>query len=112
MKQFAVSSVFGALADPTRQRIVELLSGGPRRPGELATASDTSPSAMSRHLRILLGAGVVADERPPHDARARLFRLRPESMGAVQAWLDELQAHADEQLASFKRHVDRSSGVE
>jgi DNA-binding transcriptional ArsR family regulator len=61
---------------------------------------------MSRHLRVLLQAGIVADERPPQDARARVFRLRPESIVAVQAWLDELQAHGDEQLASFKRHLE------
>jgi len=48
---------------------------------------------MSRHLRVLLQAGIVADERPPLDARARVFRLRPESIVAVQAWLDQLQAH-------------------
>jgi len=43
---------------------------------------------MSRHLRVLLKAGIVA----------------------VQAWLDQLQAHGDEQLASFKRHVERRGG--
>jgi hypothetical protein len=36
-----------------------------------------------------------------------VFRLRPESIVTVQAWLDQLQAHGDEQLASFKRHVER-----
>ena len=65
---------------------------------------------MSRHLRVLLEAGIVADERPPQDARGRLFRLRPDSLVPVQEWLDQLQAHADEQLASFKRHVERKSG--
>jgi DNA-binding transcriptional ArsR family regulator len=99
--------VLGALADPTRQQIVRLLSGGPRRAGELASESGTSAPTMSRHLRVLLHAGIVADERPPQDARARVFRLRPESFAAMQEWLDELQAHGDEQLASFKRHVER-----
>ncbi len=102
-----VSLVLGALADPTRQQVVQLLSIGPRRAGELASASGTSAPTMSRHLRVLLGAGIVADERLPQDARARVFRLRPESIVAVQAWLDQLQTHADEQLASFKRHVER-----
>ena len=99
--------MLGALADPTRQQVVQLLSLGPRRAGELAAASGTSPPTMSRHLRVLLDAGIVSDERPPNDARARVFRLRSESIAAVRAWLDELQAHADEQLASFKRHVER-----
>ena len=102
-----VSLVLGALADPTRQQVVQLLSVGPRRAGELASASGTSAPTMSRHLRVLLQAGIVADERPPQDARARVFRLRPESILAVQAWLDQLQADADEQLASFKHHVKR-----
>ena len=61
---------------------------------------------MSRHLRVLLEAGIVADERVPEDARVRLFRLRPESVEAVQAWLDQLQAHWNEQLGSFKRYVE------
>ncbi len=96
-----------ALADPTRQRIIQLLSGGPARAGELAHASGTSASTMSRHLRVLLRAGIVADDRPPEDARARVFWLRPEAIGAVGAWLDELQAGANEQLAAFKEHIEQ-----
>jgi len=102
-----VSLLFAALSDETRQQVVQLLSTGPRRAGELASASGTSAPTMSRHLRVLLQAGIVADERPPQDARARVFRLRPESLVAVQAWLDQLQADSEEQLASFKRHVER-----
>jgi DNA-binding transcriptional ArsR family regulator len=62
---------------------------------------------MSKHLKVLLRAGVVTDERPSEDARVRVFRLRPESVGALGAWLDQLRAHWDEQLGSFKRHVER-----
>jgi DNA-binding transcriptional ArsR family regulator len=100
-----------ALADPTRQRVVQLLSAGPRRAGELAAASGTSAPTMSRHLRVLLKAGIVADERPTDDARARVFWLRPESITLVRDWLDELNAAADEQLASFKRHLEGRSGM-
>ena len=74
--------------------------------GELATELGTSAPTMSRHLKALLDAGVVADERLASDARARVFHLRPESMAAVQAWLDQLQAQWDEQLGAFKRHVE------
>lgn len=101
------AALFPALADPTRRRVVELLGGGARRAGELAAATGTSPSAMSRHLRLLLEAGVVEDERVPDDARLRVFRLRREPVLALQAWLDQLQAHWNEQLGSFKRHVER-----
>lgn len=107
MSSADISVLLAALADPTRQEVVRLLGVGTWRAGELASASGTSPPTMSRHLRVLLEAGIVADERSPHDARARVFRLRPESILAVQAWLDQLQAHGDEQLASFKQHVER-----
>ena len=95
-----------ALADPTRLGVVQQLSAGPRRAGELADASGVPAAAMSKHLRVLLRAGIVADERPPQDARTRVFRLRPESVVGLRAWLDQLQAHWDEQLESYKRHVE------
>ena len=101
-----VDALFAALADPTRRRVVELLGRGPQRAGALSSAVGMSAPAVSRHLRVLLEAGVIADERLPDDARARVFRLRPESMVALQAWLDQLKAEWDEQLGSFKRHVE------
>jgi DNA-binding transcriptional ArsR family regulator len=99
--------VMGALADPTRRRVVQLLGERPHRAGELAGASGVSAPAMSRHLRILLEAGIVTDERVAADARVRVFTLRPDSLIAVRAWLDQVQAHWNEQLHSFKRHVER-----
>jgi len=102
-----VAGLFDALADPTRRRVVELLGAKPARAGELAAATGTSAAAMSKHLRHLLRAGLVADRRDSMDARARVFRLRPQSVAAIQAWLDQLQAHWDEQLSSFQQHVER-----
>ena len=64
---------------------------------------------MSRHLRILLRAGIIRDERPADDARTRVFWLRPEAITPLKDWLDELQAAGDKQLASFKRHVEGRS---
>ena len=100
------NDLYSALADPTRRRVLELLSERPRRAGELAVAAKTSAPVMSRHLRILLESGFVADERVPDDARARVFRLRHEPIGDLQAWLDQLEAHWNEQLRSLKRHVE------
>jgi DNA-binding transcriptional ArsR family regulator len=102
-----VAQLFDALADPTRRRVVELLGSQPARAGELAAALGTSAPAMSKHLRHLLRAGLVTDERDMTDARARVFRLRPQSVTAIQAWLDQLQAHWDVQLQSFQRHLER-----
>jgi DNA-binding transcriptional ArsR family regulator len=101
-----LAPLLAALADPTRLHAVELLSTRPRRAGELADELGVSPPAMSKHLRVLLNVGIVADERVAEDARARVFRLRPDSMVAVRAWLDQLQAHWDEQLGSFRAHVE------
>lgn len=101
-----VALLFGALADPARRNVVQLLGTAPRRAGELAAATGMSSPAMSRHLKVLLQAGIVTDERTAQDARMRYFRLRPQSLVALQAWLDQLQAHWDEQLASFKQHVE------
>ncbi|MBV9450915.1 MAG: winged helix-turn-helix transcriptional regulator [Streptosporangiaceae bacterium] len=102
-------TVLEALADPVRRRVVTLLGSKPLRAGELAAAAGVSAPTMSKHLRALLRAGVVADERGDSDARVRVFRLRPQSIAAVRAWLDQLQAHWDEQLASFKRHVEEGT---
>jgi DNA-binding transcriptional ArsR family regulator len=101
-----VAPLFEALSDATRRHVVQLLVARPLRAGELAAAAGTSAPAMSRHLRVLLRAGIVTDERIAQDARGRLFRLRPQSMVALQAWLDQLQAHWDAQLQSFKWHVE------
>lgn len=101
------SEVFAALADPTRLRVVELLGEGPRRAGELAARVGVSAPVMSRHLRQLLRVGLVTDVRDPDDARARIFQLRPELITSLQAWIDQVQAHWDEQLGSFKAHVEK-----
>jgi DNA-binding transcriptional ArsR family regulator len=101
--------VFEALADPTRRRVVQLLGARPHRAGELADATGMSQPAMSRHLKILLTSGIVEDARVPEDARVRMFKLQPESLVAVQAFLDQLQAEWRTQLRSFKRHVERKS---
>jgi DNA-binding transcriptional ArsR family regulator len=102
----SVDSVFDALADRTRRSVVELLGSGPRRAGELASEIGTSAPTMSRHLKVLLEAGIVMDDRPRDDARTRVFCLQPDSLAAVQAWLDQIKAHWDEQLSSFQRHLE------
>jgi DNA-binding transcriptional ArsR family regulator len=83
-------TVIEALSDPTRRQIVALLSDGPKRAGELAAEVGMSAPAMSRHLRVLLSAAVITDERLDEDARARVFRVRPESIQTARAWLDSV----------------------
>jgi DNA-binding transcriptional ArsR family regulator len=97
-----------ALGDPVRLRVVEALSRSPERAGDLAVAAGVPAATMSKHLRALLSAGVVTDERDARDARVRVFRLRRESVVAVRAWLDQVQAHWDEQLRAFGVYVERA----
>lgn len=98
--------VLAALADPVRRRIVDLLSARAHRPGELAEVLGVSPPIISRHLRTLLQAGLVADERVPDDARVRLFRLRTQGITPLVTWLGHLPAGWEDQLAGFKAYAD------
>jgi DNA-binding transcriptional ArsR family regulator len=102
-------AILSALADPARRRVVELLHAGPRPAGALARAVGASPSMMSRHLRVLAECRLVEDERGAADARQRVFRLRPEPLGTVRSWLEEMQAAWNDRLAAFKRHADATS---
>src|SRR5256885_1834459 len=103
--QQELAAVLRALSDDTRLKVVELVAQRPRRAGQLAGDLDVTPSAMSKHLRVLLKAGVLVDERHPEDSRVRIFRMRQASIVSLRAWLDQMQAHWDEQLGSFKQHV-------
>ena len=98
--------VFDALADPRRRQVVQLLSIRPHCAGELADAAGMSPPAMSRHLKTLLDAGIVEDERIRNDARLRMFKLRPQSLVAVQAFLDQVHGEWNTQLRAFEPHVE------
>ncbi|MEM7097906.1 MAG: metalloregulator ArsR/SmtB family transcription factor [Pseudomonadota bacterium] len=101
-----LDSQLGALADPTRRAIVELLVQQPYRASDLAQATGVTRSRMSKHLRVLMDAGIAMDERPADDARARVFHLQPRALSDVQQWLEQLQRQWDSQLQSFKVHVE------
>ncbi len=75
-----------ALTDPTRRRIVELLAQGRRMAGELVAQYPISQSVVSRYLRVLREAEIV--ETVP-SAQSRIYRLRPESLDALDAWLTQ-----------------------
>lgn len=102
-----LDSKLDALADPARRAIVELLVQQPHRASDLADAIGVTRSRMSKHLRILLDAGIARDERPAHDARSRVFHLKPDAINDMRRWLEQLQQQWDAQLQSFKEHVER-----
>ena len=107
LKHRAVDDAFAALADPTRRAVIDLLQQRPYRAGELADALAMSPPALSRHLRVLRRSGLVADDEPEHDARVRLYRLRPEGFASLQDWVGAIGALWADQLAAFKAHAER-----
>jgi DNA-binding transcriptional ArsR family regulator len=102
----AVDHTFAALADPVRRGVVDLLRREPRRAGELAEACRTSPSVMSRHLRVLRKSGLVEEDGLEDDARVRVYRLRQAPFRELREWLDEVESFWTEQLDSFKPHAE------
>ncbi|HEY3096007.1 MAG TPA: metalloregulator ArsR/SmtB family transcription factor [Acidimicrobiia bacterium] len=103
-----LDTTLAALADPIRRRVIDVLRDGPCRAGELAATAQTSPPAMSRHLRVLRASGLVEAAGVDDDARLRVYKLRPERFVALQAWLDQVEAFWGEQLGAFKTHVERT----
>jgi DNA-binding transcriptional ArsR family regulator len=105
-----VDTTLAALAEPTRRRVVELLNDGPARATDIAAHLGMTPAATSRHLRVLRTAGLVEVETPDDDTRVRLYRLKPDQLAGLRAWLDQVQAHWTEQLGAFKEHAERTRG--
>jgi DNA-binding transcriptional ArsR family regulator len=90
-----LSSVFGALADPTRRAILSRLADGDLRVGDLAAPFPISQPAISRHLKVLEDAGLISRSR---QATSRLSHLEAEPLRDATAWLARYQAHWDERF--------------
>jgi DNA-binding transcriptional ArsR family regulator len=82
---------FEALSDPNRRAIAQLLGGRERSVQQLADAMPISRPAVSRHLRVLKDAGLVADRA---EGTRRLYRLHGEGIEAVRAYLEEVWGDA------------------
>ncbi len=78
-------NIFETLADPTRRHIVELLADGECSVGELCGEFEISQPAISRHLRVLRDAGLVASRT---DAQRRMYSLRPGPFEEIDRWLE------------------------
>ena len=87
-----------ALGDPTRQAILEALARRELAVGELAERLPVTRPAVSQHLKVLKGAGLVVDRA---EGTRRLYRVDPDGLAAVRAYFD---AFWTESLAAFK-HV-------
>lgn len=92
-------SVLDALGDPTRRALLELVADRPRAVGELARALPVSRPAVSQHLKVLTGAGLVQASAA---GTRRIYRLDPRGVAAVRAYLDRFW---DEGLDAYSRAV-------
>jgi DNA-binding transcriptional ArsR family regulator len=97
------ASIFETLADPTRRRIVEALSGGERQVGDVVARSGIHQSGVSRHLRILSEAGFVS-MRP--DGQRRLYSLKPEPFRELDAWLAKYRGLWEARLDRFSAALE------
>ena len=102
-----LSRTFDALADPVRLSVVRLLRKKPCRSSEIADALSLARPATSKHLEVLRQAGLVEAELLDEDARARVYRLRLEPFSELRDFVEDVEAYWGDQLASFKRHVER-----
>lgn len=101
-----LAGTFAALGDPTRLEAVRLLVEQPRRSSDIAEALGVSRATMSRHLRALAKAGVLAVREVEDDGRGRLYALRPDRFEELRAFLAEVEAFWTDQLAGFKAHAE------
>jgi DNA-binding transcriptional ArsR family regulator len=93
MQTDQLSAVFGALADPTRRAILARLAEGDLTVGQLSAPFPVSQPAISRHLKVLEGAGLISRTRR---ATARLSHLEGEPLRDATEWLARYQAYWDE----------------
>ena len=98
-------SVFDALGEPVRRRILELLREGPSPVGRLAERLPVGRPAVSKHLRVLSNAGLIEH----HSAGTRnLYLLAPGGMAVAQQWLTRTW---DTVLAAYAAEVSRSAAA-
>ena len=100
----AADLALDALGDPTRRRVMELLRTGPRAVGDLAADLPVSRPAVSQHLRVLKGAGLVTSR--PHGTR-HLYAIDDEGLAAIRTYLETFW---DDALSAFKDAAEQPPG--
>ncbi len=95
-----------ALGDGTRRQILERLRRGPMAVGELAQGLPVSRPAVSQHLRVLKGAGLVAERR---DGTRRLYRVDTDGLAEVREYFESFWADV---LAAFEAAAEAEAEME
>jgi DNA-binding transcriptional ArsR family regulator len=97
------TSVFHAVADPTRRAILDRLRNGALAVNEIASRFEVSRPAISKHLRVLHQAHLVMEAR---EGRNRVYRLNPGPLREMDRWLDQYRRFWTLNLLSLKKHVE------
>ena len=97
-----LSSIFSALADPTRRAILARLATGEASVGELAQPFQMSQPAISKHLKVLERAGLIAKTR---EAQWRLCRLEGAPLREVSEWMEPYRRFWDESFSRLDDHL-------
>ena len=104
MTQDQLSATFAALADPTRRAILARLASGERSVTELAEPFDMSMPAVSKHLRVLERAGLIARGR---EAQWRPCRLEPAPLRDVSEWIERYRAIWEGRLDRLDSYLEK-----
>ncbi|HWJ62703.1 MAG TPA: metalloregulator ArsR/SmtB family transcription factor [Acidimicrobiales bacterium] len=99
-------AVLDVIAEPTRRRILDAVRTGERSVGDLVEQVGMHQPGVSRHLKVLRDAGLVEVRQ---DAQRRLYRLRPEPLMELDAWLEPYRAEWSARLDRLERHLERTS---
>lgn len=95
MQSADLSTIFSALADPTRRAILARLSEGDAPVKDLAEPFDLSGPAITKHLKVLEHAGLISRSR---DGQQRPCRLEPHAMAPAADWIEQYRAMWEGQL--------------
>ena len=96
---------FAVLAEPSRRTILDVLRDGERPVGDLVEQLQLSQPAVSKHLRVLREAGLVEVRT---DAQRRLYRIRPEPLVEIDAWLEPYRRLWNRSLDALQRHLEEA----
>ena len=99
-----VESVFEIIAEPNRRAILSLLVSSQQSVGEIARQLRLPQPTVSKHLRVLRESGFVESVV---DAQRRLYRLKPEPLQEVDAWLDPFRRFWSAHVDALERYLDR-----
>ncbi|HWA57889.1 MAG TPA: metalloregulator ArsR/SmtB family transcription factor [Gemmatimonadales bacterium] len=99
-----METAFAVVAEPSRRAILSLLVTAERSVGELERRLHLSQPAVSKHLRVLREAGLVEARV---EAQHRVYRIRPEPLKEIDAWLAPFRRFWTPHIDALERHLDR-----